>query len=81
MSKSVGSSGLNHVIDLRATNSYRIHEVVNHFRQGVLGLDAISLSAGGAYLRTTQVPHTYFWSASIIRRARDWITRIGKYLA
>ncbi|KAJ5639533.1 uncharacterized protein N7484_007395 [Penicillium longicatenatum] len=48
-----------------------VSHVVDHFRQGILGLP--SLPAGrGVLLRQLDISHTYLWSSSFLQKPADW---------
>ncbi|KAJ5538275.1 hypothetical protein N7494_007754 [Penicillium frequentans] len=50
---------------------HEISHVVDHFRQGILGLPGVP-TGGGALLRQLNIPHTYLWSSDFLPKPADW---------
>ncbi|KAF7519286.1 hypothetical protein PCG10_010148 [Penicillium crustosum] len=51
---------------------HEVYSVVDHFRQAILGLEQLSLSAGAGILREFKIPHTYLWSSGFLPKPEDW---------
>lgn len=56
----------------------RIHHVVNHFRQAILGLPTPSYPEVKSPLARFNIPHTYLWSSGLLPKPADWEENIGK---
>jgi UDP:flavonoid glycosyltransferase YjiC (YdhE family) len=52
-------------------------EVINRFRERVLGLDPISLIWAPGMLTRLRIPYTYCWSPALIPKPNDW----GQYIS
>ncbi|CAI7644027.1 unnamed protein product [Penicillium glandicola] len=51
---------------------HEVYNVVDHFRQAVLDLQPLSLSAGAGILREFRIPHSYLWSSELLPKPEDW---------
>lgn len=47
-------------------------DVVNRFRQKVLGIDAVSTMWAPTIIQRLKIPHTYCWSPALIPKPQDW---------
>ncbi|PHH83711.1 hypothetical protein CDD82_4673 [Ophiocordyceps australis] len=47
-------------------------DVINRFRDKVLGLSPLSLASGAGLLTRLKIPYTYCWSPSLIPKPNDW---------
>lgn len=51
-------------------------DLVNRFREGTLGLEAVSTMWAPGMISRLKVPHTYCWSPTLIPKPADWPSRI-----
>lgn len=51
-------------------------DLVNKFREGTLGLDAVSTMWAPGMISRLKVPHTYCWSPTLIPKPGDWGSQI-----
>jgi UDP:flavonoid glycosyltransferase YjiC (YdhE family) len=51
-------------------------DLVNKFREGTLGLEAVSTMWAPGMISRLKVPHTYCWSPTLIPKPADWPTQI-----
>ena len=51
-------------------------DIINKFREDVLGLEAVPATEGPFLAETLQIPHTYCWSPGLVPKPKDWSDRI-----
>jgi len=51
-------------------------DLVNKFREGTLGLEAVPTMWAPGMISRLKVPHTYCWSPALIPKPEDWPARI-----